>query len=876
VTTAVGGAVRSGVPAENVQLDGASGITHDPSGHLVFCEHYTVRRLNPDGTIQTIAGTGVSGFSGDGGPATLAQLEPSSPQYDSKGNLYFNDAGTRIRRVDPHGVITTFAGTGIPGALGANGPLVDAQIDFASSLVIGPDDSLYIAEVTDIRRITPQGTIDVIGGPGACLDGGPVTPGAICYPHSLALDSSGNIYFVGDGLDISRIYRLSPGGSVTPFAGFGNSTSDGGPAMEAFFYGITALALDASGNMFVADSVNVSSTPSVLQTVSVIRRIAASDGTITTIAGQATSPSPYEGPALHVYLGNLYGLAPNSDGSLSFASIYTVGQLTTQSTIQLLSGRNVQLPPDGTKAAGDSWFSLPVSVQMAPSRSGNFFYADHCMIRKVGTDGLLATVAGTGNCAAAVPNTYGPGIDLPPIGGLAVDSRDNVRVWSNSNIYSLTSGGTMSAITGIQSPSAMAFDSQDRLYVVQNFGDVFRVETDGTVKDLNWTSQLQQGTPFRAFAPSIAIDPSDNVYVLTASAVNCCNYALYRFTPDGVGAPFVGLSAVANMTYSYTVDALGGIWFIGNYENTLQHANPSELPLAMTVCCGYSGDGGPVIAADFDLITGSSVTNDGSGNIYVLDAGNAVIRKISGAPPANAPVISPGGITNAASLLGGAIAPGELISIFGSNFGTAGLQMTSPVNNSFPTTLGNLRVFIGGSQGGAYGVITAATPNQINVFVPYEIAGNTSVTITVSADYVGSAPVSVPVAQSAFGLLTDNASGSGQGAILNLDGSTNNDKNPAAAGSFVSLFGTGEGVTTPPLPDGALVISTPYSLPNQPVTVTIGDQPAKVFYAGAAPFLATGVLQINAQIPVGVTGDAAVLVSVGGVSTSRVVTVAVK
>ena len=105
VNTIVGGGFRSGVPAENVQLNGAGGITHDPAGNLVFCEHYAIRRLNTDGTIQTIAGTGFSGFSGDGGPAVQAVLGGcSSPRYDSKGNLYFVD-NRRIRRIDSGGVL---------------------------------------------------------------------------------------------------------------------------------------------------------------------------------------------------------------------------------------------------------------------------------------------------------------------------------------------------------------------------------------------------------------------------------------------------------------------------------------------------------------------------------------------------------------------------------------------------------------------------------------------------------------------------------------------------------------------------------------------------------------------------------------------------
>ena len=891
VTTAVGGAVRSGVSAENIQLNGTHGITHDPSGNLVFCERYVIHRINPDGALQTIAGTGISGFSGDGGPATQAQLNyPVSPQYDSKGNLYFIDNGTRIRRVDPKGVITTFAGTGIPGTLGASGPLVDAQIFDASSIAIASDDSIYIAEFTDIRRITNAGTIELVAG-GAnsqCVigDGGDTaTNTRICGPHSLALDSKGSLYFVEDnygnnpGMMESFVYAISPAGAVTQFAGFGSPAAglgDGGPAMRAIFNGISALAFDALGNMYVADSEEVLGSPAFSSTItsaSLIRRIAASDGIVTTIAGELTAPSPLEGPALQAYLSLLSGLAPKSDGSISFSSTNTIGELTAQSAIQLLAGRSVQLPPDGVQAAGAAWLSLPVSVQMAPSRSGNFFFTDHCMIRRVGTNGILSTVAGTGNCASSVPASYGPSIDLPPITALAADSHDKIFAIFTSGVYALALDGTISEIAGLNQFSAIAIDSEDRLYAVAfGGGGPARVDPDGSVEFLNWIQQRIPAGVEWLTSPTITVDGSDNVYLLNMYATSGFQHLVYRFTPEGVG------SSVAVLDFPdlhFAVDSLGGIWYVSFFN--LEHINPSSISVRMSgPCCEYSGDGGPVVGATFDLAASASAVSSPSGDIYVLDDGNAVIRKISGAPPSKAPVISSSGIVNAASLLGGAIAPGELISIFGSNFGTAGIQTTSPVDNIVPQTLGNLRVSIGGNEGGAEAAITAATASQINVFVPYEIAGNTSVTIGVSADYADAISVTLPVAKSAFGLSTADASGSGQGAILNQDGSYNSDSNPAPVGSVVSLFGTGEGLTTPALPDGALVISTPYSIPNETVAITVGGQPADVLYAGAAPFLPTGVLQINARIPAGVTGDAPVLVSIGGISTSRKVTVAVK
>ena len=129
---------------------------------------------------------------------------------------------------------------------------------------------------------------------------------------------------------------------MTPFAGFGNPASGlpaGGPAMQAAFLAISAIVLDSSANMYVASSVDVSQLlnfyPSI-QRVSEIDRISSADGTVKTVAGQATSPSPYEGPALQAYLGIVSGFVLNNDGSVAFSSINTIGELTTQSTVQLL------------------------------------------------------------------------------------------------------------------------------------------------------------------------------------------------------------------------------------------------------------------------------------------------------------------------------------------------------------------------------------------------------------------------------------------------------------------------------------------------------------------------------------------------------------
>ena len=220
----------------------------------------------------------------------------------------------------------------------------------------------------------------------------------------------------------------------------------------------------------------------------------------------------------------------------------------------------------------------------------------------------------------------------------------------------------------------------------------------------------------------------------------------------------------------------------------------------------------------------------------------------------------------------GAVAPGELISIFGSNFGPAGLRTSAAQNSSIPMVLGNTRAFFDGRAG----AITAATANQINVFVPYEVTAPV-VNMVVDVDGVPSGALRVPVSNSALGLSSAVGSGTGQGAVLNQDGSYNSRANPARRGTVISVFGTGEGAIAPPLPDGALVISSPLSTPVvSPIGVTIAGQKADVLYAGSAPSLPAGVFQLNVRIPLGATpGDAPISASAGSSVAPGQVTVAI-
>jgi uncharacterized protein (TIGR03437 family) len=266
-----------------------------------------------------------------------------------------------------------------------------------------------------------------------------------------------------------------------------------------------------------------------------------------------------------------------------------------------------------------------------------------------------------------------------------------------------------------------------------------------------------------------------------------------------------------------------------------------------------------------------------SGNVVVsspsIPGGDQTIKVTLTVSAASGPAIT--SIVNAASFLHGPISPGELITIFGTNMGpTSGLLFT-PDNGHVDTTLDDTVVMFNNTA--APLIYVSAT--QINAIVPYEVASNSSVNVTVIHSNVVSATFMAAVADTAPGIFSANQTGNGQGAILNSNLSANSANNPAPVGSVVSLYATGEGVLTPPVATGSMSgPSLPLPVPVAHVSVTIGGEPADISYAGEAPTLVSGVLQINAKIPTDLhSGNKLVVVTIGNNSTKQQsITVAVQ
>lgn len=295
------------------------------------------------------------------------------------------------------------------------------------------------------------------------------------------------------------------------------------------------------------------------------------------------------------------------------------------------------------------------------------------------------------------------------------------------------------------------------------------------------------------------------------------------------------------------------------------------------------GDGTFLAPLDFfsgtapDWIIATDLNGDAKPDLLVANGGSndvSVLLNYTAATPA--PTIALPNIrsvANAASLASGPVAPGELITIFGSNLGPAqpsGLQLNP--DGAVATTLVQTQAFFDGIPA----PLLYDALGQVTAVVPFGVTGRASTQLAVVHNGQQSTAVSLPVADTAPALFTAASTGQGQAAVLNEDGSANSAGSPAAAGSIVVLYATGAGQTNPPGVDGAIA-TAPFATPLLPVTVSIDGNPARVVYAGAAPGLVSGVLQVNARIPGGTrSGAVPVVLQVGSAVSQPGVTIAVQ
>ena len=295
--------------AVDTWLPSASGITVDRQGNLYIWEGGSskVRKVSPNGIITTVAGNGSFGYTGDGGPALNAGFSSSGSvtglAVDAAGNLYISDGGNHVvRKVNTAGIISTVAGNGSPGFAGDGGPATSAQLYYPAGIALDSAGNLYIADASNnrVRKVNPAGVISTFAGNGNVRysgDGVPATTTAVDRPEGMATDSAGNVYV--SETSSSRVRKVAPDGMISTVAGVAAGTNgfsgDGGPATAATLYGPIGLAVDPAGNLYIADNVNGR-----------VRKVSAA-GIITTYAGigggTASTPIGDGGPATSAYIG---------------------------------------------------------------------------------------------------------------------------------------------------------------------------------------------------------------------------------------------------------------------------------------------------------------------------------------------------------------------------------------------------------------------------------------------------------------------------------------------------------------------------------------------------------------------------------------------
>ena len=587
-------------------------------------------------TITTVAGTTrlLDGHSAN----TVPLRGPIAVAADSSGNLYIADADdNRIRKVDTSGVISTFAGTGLPGYNGDRIKATSAQLNFPSSLAVDATGNLYIADQGNsrVRVISSDGTINTVAGngsPGILGDNGPATQAQI-NPLAIAIDAQGNLYI--STLDY-RIRKVDTNETITAFAGTGSPTyaGDNGPAINASIGQSPALICDAKGDLYVADPEN--GYVRMIDTAGIIHPVAGS--------GQYGYISDFV-PASEAVL-SAQGLALDSSGSNLYISELTLNAVRVVDLTSMLihtvagNGNSGFLGDGGPPLLAE--FDSPAGLTLDGSNA--IYVADFLnqRVRKVAGN-TISTIAGTSN------GDGGPAtsafLNFPQ--GLAVDGSNNLVVADTGNAvarrFSLGSGiSTFGMLLG--APMAVAVDGSGNFYVTDDEPLVLEITKTGSTSIIAGDSESgysgDNGPATGAMIDNptgVAVDAAGNVYFTDET-----NYKIRKVTSSsGVVTTIAGNG---NPAYSgdngpalnagfdpqdIAVDIPGNLYIADSLNNRVRKIalDGTITTVAGTGVAGYAGDGGPAVGAQLALPSG--VALDSAGNLYVADLGNAVLRRVT-------------------------------------------------------------------------------------------------------------------------------------------------------------------------------------------------------------------------------------------------------
>ena len=797
---------------------------------FAFLPPVPAQMRTPGFRVETLAG---SQRSGDDGPAIAAQLSKiQGIAADRLGNLYLSDTDHhRVRKVAPSGVITTVAGTGLPGYSGDGAPAAQAQLNLPYGVAADSAGNLYIADLGNnrIRRVWPDGVITTVA---------PET--TLATPRNLALDSAGNLYF--SEFDGHRVRRLSLSGQIRTVAGNGHAgfSGDGGPPELAQLSFPAGIAIERGGALLIADAGN-----------NRVRRIF-SNGTINTILGGSSGTALATPVAVTTDAqGNIY----SGDASPVVRSFSINGRWND------VAGGAV---PGFAGDNGPALRALLTSVRdLTTDSSGNLYVADGARVRRIDPLGIITTVAGDGFLNAI--GDGGPAQDalLARPSSVALDYSGNLVIAdTGTERVRQVSSGLMTTLYGkgsLSGPMGVSADAGGTIYIADTGNSVIRaagpdrklhnitsavhlprgvcLSRSGTlyIVDTGNGRILRMGSTPEIVASQLsapeacALDSFGNLFIAETGA-----HRIRRLSPSGVwttvggtGAPGSdgdeGPATAARLSFprGVAVDDGGNLYLSDTGGNRIRLVTPDGVihAIAGTGAPGFAGDGGDALSARLNGPAGLQL--DGAGALYFADSLNDRVRRLV---PYVAPaeLVAPVAVVNVFSGSGGAVAPGELVRISGEGFGAEQ----------------DARVWFGAASV----PLLDSQDGKLTVMVPEELAGaeSTHVEVRVGGKSVGAADLGVAAAAPGVWQWTVNADGSFNGAL-----------HRAAAGRTLTLLATGQGRLAS-------------ARPVLPVTVTIAGVPADVLRAEATG-AGGGLMLVVVQVPGGFvpSGEVPLVLRVG-------------
>ncbi len=668
------GWAKGSTKATQTSISLVDGMAVAPNGDVYIARrsHNVISHIDKKGMLVNVVGTGASGYSGDGGPATKAKLNlPAGLAFDRHGNLYISDrANHRVRKVDRKGIITTVAGNGTGGFSGDGGPATQASLNLPSGIVIDKQDNLYIADRSNnrVRVVNSKGIIKTIAGTGSNGyhgDNMPALKATLDKPFGLALDKDNNLYIADRGNN--RIRKVDSSGLISTVAGDGGFyyIGDNGPAYRASIAGPTGVVVDNEGNIIIADRQN--------------NRIRMVDkqGMIRTIMG--TGQQDYNGDSELARETNLHfpfsvALDKNGDLLVIDRSHYRIRKLIMKGRkVTTVAGNGVkQFGGDGGPSQG-AHLEFPHGIDV--DSKDNVIIADkaHYRIRQISPEGIISTIAGTGIRGNIGDGGHALKASVYPM-RMRLNHKDEIFFISPSGFVSLvrkidtkgiineyiTTGdadyqkavlasgsgaSSKSEITVISQFSDVALDKKGNVYLADRINHQIRkLLPNGKIKTIAGTGESNyfgDGGPATKAAfrdpAAITLDEAGNLYVADAA-----NNMIRKIDTKGIISTIAGngkhmdsgdggpaLQAGLRSIDSLVFNPAGELHIV---ETNTHHIRKIKKDGTIVTVAGRPGiqgnfgDGGPATKAM--LKQPADIAFDSKGNMYITDMGNNSIRKV--------------------------------------------------------------------------------------------------------------------------------------------------------------------------------------------------------------------------------------------------------